>query len=851
MAAIHDLLNQIPDPKLRERIAREWEAATRHKKFGLVFEQHLPEVVPIYSAKPRKGDLVAKRSGSLNETWRVRRIEGGTAHLMKPQQAGEKESAGERMTMPTAELVVVKQFGDPIFPTLVPMDAVQNGPADAPWHTLIEADNYHALQLLEYLYAGKVDCIYIDPPYNSGARDWKYNNDYVDGNDAWRHSKWLSFMEKRLQLAGRLVNKSDGVLIITIDEKEYANLSVLLDEVFPDARIQMISSLINPAGVARAGGFSRSDEYIFFVMFGQSSPQKSKLKRDWVSGKGRTHTGTVRWDLLRRSGTNAERSHSPGCFYPVYVNPETREIVAVGKPLPQGASEAPYLKGAVAVLPIRKNKDEGNWQWSPETFEERRKQGRVRIGGNAKRGFVVYILKDGEFAKIERGEFVVSDKDINGALIVERGDAKYVTAIPHSQWRIPEHDATQYGTRLLAKVLPNVAFPFPKSVYAVRDALRFFVGNKPNALVIDFFAGSGTTAHAVQLLNCLDDGQRRCIVVTNNEVSAIEADTLTAAGINPDHPTWSEKGIARSITWPRIKCVTTGLRQDGTPIDGEVDTGKICEISKARKIFHAAFTSPKIFQCPPGVQGKEKKSVERAIEKRKRAFLNLLDSLPQSIATADCQFIVSDEHSTAVLFDPAAVTEWLEALEGRDHVTDVHIVAEDEKQFKSLKAQVDELLGPLIVHEEEKRLMSAGFPANFAYFKLDFLDKDRVELGAAFREILPLLWMKSGAIGPSPTLPDGPLPDLFIPEASPFAVLLNETRVTAFREALLAREALRHVYVVTDAEEAFRAISVELRSALIARNPDVEFVQLYRDYLVNFTINTRAEDAAAGIGGVA
>ena len=163
MAAIHDLLKQITDPKLRERIAREWEDATRHKKFGLVYEQHLPEVVPIYSAKPRRGDLVAKRGGPLTETWRVRRIEGGTAHLMKPRQAGEKESAGERMTALVAELLVVKQFGDPIFPTLVPMDAVQNGPADAPWHTLIEADNYHALQLLEYLYAGKVDCIYIDP----------------------------------------------------------------------------------------------------------------------------------------------------------------------------------------------------------------------------------------------------------------------------------------------------------------------------------------------------------------------------------------------------------------------------------------------------------------------------------------------------------------------------------------------------------------------------------------------------------------------------------------------------------------------------------------------------------------
>ena len=125
--------------------------------------------------------------------------------------------------------MAVLEFGDPIFPSLVPMDRVQNGPADAPWHTLIEADNYHALQLLEYLYAGQVDCIYIDPPYNTGARDWKYNNDYVDGNDRWRHSKWLAMMKRRLILAKRLLNPSTGVLIVTIDEHEVHQLGMLLE----------------------------------------------------------------------------------------------------------------------------------------------------------------------------------------------------------------------------------------------------------------------------------------------------------------------------------------------------------------------------------------------------------------------------------------------------------------------------------------------------------------------------------------------------------------------------------------------------------------------------------------------
>lgn len=146
------------------------------------------------------------------------------------------------------------------------MDSVCNAPDSDLWHTLIEADNYHALQLLEYLYAGKVDCIYIDPPYNTGAKDWKYNNDYVDGNDAYRHSKWLSFMQRRLKLAKKLLDPADSVLIVTIDEKEYLHLGCLLEEMFPEAKIQMISSVINPKGAPRSSYFIRMDEYIFLFL---------------------------------------------------------------------------------------------------------------------------------------------------------------------------------------------------------------------------------------------------------------------------------------------------------------------------------------------------------------------------------------------------------------------------------------------------------------------------------------------------------------------------------------------------------------------------------------------------------
>lgn len=796
MSAIDTLIAQISDPRLRERLTAEWNNAKKEKKFGLVFEDHLPELLPLHGAKPRKGDLVCRRQGALKDVWQIKSIHAGVATCVKPSNEAHPSeptrAAAEPVQFMVDELLVVREFGEPIFPALVPVDAVANGPLDAPWHTLIEADNYHALQLLDYLYAGQVDCIYIDPPYNTGARDWKYNNDYVDGNDGWRHSKWLAFMEKRLKLAKRLLKPDTGVLIVTIDEKEYLHLGMLLEQQFPEARIQMISTMINPAVVARAGGFGRADEYIFVVMFGQAAPNRLRLSREWVSGKGRTHTGNIRWDLLRRSGTNAERSHSPGCFYPIYVNPKTKAIEKVGSALPEGVSVAEQIPGLVAVLPIRKNKTEGNWQWSPETFKERMRLGRVRVGGNEKRGFVIYILKDGEYAKIQRGEFQEAGRAADGSIIVEDADASFVLAVPGSQWRIASHDATQYGSRLLGDILPDRRFPFPKSLYAVRDTLRFYLEDKPTALTVDFFAGSGTTLNAVNLLNATDGGQRRCILVTNNEVSAEEAAALSARGLQPGDAEWEAQGICRSVTWPRSKYTILGRRDDGSVLTGEYLTGKTVEREKARSFTQIGFVDPAQLDTLP----------------KKKQVVALIDGLPQTLVKDPCPFIVSEDHKATVLFDPTAAEDWLEALDAQEHITDFYIVTPVKRVFDQLKAQVVELLGPILVPEEEKRPMSAGFAANLAYFKLDFLEKERVSLRRAFREILPLLWLKAGAVGPRPELKRGePEPVLFAPEGSNFVVLLDETRMGRLLKSLEGRTGLSLVFIVTDADESFKTMA--------------------------------------------
>jgi len=559
------------DLQLGADLEREFKLLSSRLSFGLNFERHSPEAVELPLRPVRKGDKVRvlPERGSVKKgdqrLWQVKAI-----HKAKKIADLELLDAAEPETqsVPLIDLIVVAEFRDTIYPGLVSTGKVARG-GDKPFHTVINGENYHVLKALTYTHRGKIDAIYIDPPYNTGAKDWKYNNDYVEGDDLYRHSKWLAMMERRLLVAKELLNPTNSVLIVTIDEKEYLRLGLLLEQLFPGARIQMVSSQINPAIVAKVNGFGRADEYLFFVMLGSTGPQRVPLDREWVSSKGRTHTGSVRWDLLRRSGTNASRADRPGLFYPIYIDPTGPSIGEVGEPLPPGVSEPRKIAGLVPSLPIRKDGSEGNWQWFPATLKERMTKGRVRIGGNAKRGFVIYILKDGEYEKIQGGEFTLTGYDKNGALEVEKKELDTVLAIPGTQWRLSSHDATQYGTRLLANFLPSRKFPFPKSLYAVEDALRFFVANKPESVIVDFFSGSGTTAHAVMRLNRQDGGRRQCISVTNNEVAADEQKGLREQGLRPGDAEWEKHGICDYITKPRVAAAITGKTPGGEPIKGD------------------------------------------------------------------------------------------------------------------------------------------------------------------------------------------------------------------------------------------------------------------------------------------
>jgi adenine-specific DNA-methyltransferase len=562
------LLDRVEDPALREDLRIQTDRLKQRRSFGLVFEQHIPERVRLPQHPIRIGSHVVSRDDDNSPTYEVVAIEDGlaTLELVRDPNGGYvprgEERVGERERLALDSLVVITEFGEPVLPGFRFLGAVERG-GDKPYHVVINGENHHALEALRFTHAGKVDCIYIDPPYNSGARDWKYNNDYVEETDAYRHSKWLAFMERRLKLAKELLNPDDSVLIVTIDEREYLRLGMLLQQTFGGARLQMVSVTISPRGTSRANEFSRVDEFAYFVFFG--GIEMAEAVAEGSEGV------EVRWQYLRRDQRTAARTAGrPNQFYPIYVDDTTRRIAEIGEPLPPGADRAgaPARDGCTPVFPIRADGMEMVWGTTVSTLSRLWAAGLVRVtaGANAYQPYTISYVTGAE-RNIEQGIYrVIGERDDGSKIVVVPGGR---VSRPTTVWREKSHDAGAYGTGLLRDMLLERHFPFPKSLYAVEDTIRFFVKGKPNAIVLDFFAGSGTTAHAVMRLNKQDSGQRQSIMVTNNEVSAEEAAELRKLGKRPGDPEWEALGIFQHITRPRVTAAITGKTPITEPIKGD------------------------------------------------------------------------------------------------------------------------------------------------------------------------------------------------------------------------------------------------------------------------------------------
>ncbi len=577
--SISSLLSQIPDANLRAELSRAVEEALRDRQFGLVFEEHLPEVQALVGVPIRKATRVAIAGEPLNCTWRVENIETrGTTQWADLRREGGLEGEIERRegknAVNVSALIPVARYGEAIYPSLRALEdsRVERAPG-APFHSIINADNYHALQLLLYGYQRAFDVIYIDPPYNTGARDWKYNNDYIDKNDRFRHSKWLSMMKKRLILAKKLLNPN-GVLVVAIDENEVNHLGCLLHELFPDYTRQLVTIVTNQKGVAQ-GRLSRVEEYAYFC-FGSNvilSPQSDDLLSP--DRKEQKRFQTPRWEWLLRGGTNSRREDRKKLFFPIFIDPTTPTITSIGDPLDFNEMPEPSEEKMVA-WPIRGDGSFGNWRVSPTTLREYVKKGYVKLGGyDAKRKtWTVLYLGEKAQRQIEEGAITIVGRDPKTE-VVELGYASGEQRQIKTVWHRGTHDAGTYGSSLLRIILGEGGlFAFPKSLYAVQDALQTLLSNKPDALILDFFAGSGTTLHATCLLNAEDGGNRRCVLVTNNEVSESEAKALAKQGFKPGDEAWEREGICRAVTIPRCKYAINGQRDDGTKLLGNYLSGR-------------------------------------------------------------------------------------------------------------------------------------------------------------------------------------------------------------------------------------------------------------------------------------
>lgn len=713
MSRLTDLIARAKarDSALGDELEREFKALASRRAFGLNFERHRPESVELPGRPVRRGDKVRilPPRGSVQRAdqrlWRVKRIDSKGKARMALVELIDAE-APETVDVAVADLVVVAEFRDYIYPGLVSTGRVERG-GDKPFHTVINGENFHVLEALTYTHRGKIDAIYIDPPYNSGATDWKYNNAYVEKDDLYRHSKWLAMMERRLVVAKSLLKAERSVLIVTIDTREYLRLGLLLEQVFPEARIQMISSIINPKGVSVVGGFRRADEYIFVVMLGDAAPVRLPLTGEWspssiVSGgyssdeeeavseeaekKPRAEPG---WTSMMRRGSEAARADRTSMFYPIYADPHSRKIVEVGDPVPEGENRAPIKAGLVAILPIRRDGSQGRWQISAGELRERMKQGRIRLGRPTAYGFVVNYLPDGAYrdALSETYEFIGKADD--GSLIAYRKDDEDSRIAP-TQWKIASHNASEHGSGVLEHFIPKRKFPFPKSLYAVEDVLRFFVKEKPDAIILDFFSGSGTTAHAVMRLNRQDDGRRQCISITNNEVGPDEQASLRGEGLRPGDPKWEKWGICDYITKPRIAAAITGKTPDGKDIKGDykfTDEFPMAEgFEENAEFFTLTYEAPVAVRHSLAFQRIAPLLWMRAGSEGRR-----IDDLPAA------GWDVADTYGLLVDLDRAAA--FCDAAAAQTTLRIAYVVTDDDRRFQAVARALPDSVEPVRLYE--------------------------------------------------------------------------------------------------------------------------------------------------------
>ena len=446
----------------------------------------------------------------------------------------------------------------------------------APYRNLIiEGDNFDALRFLRMTHAGKIKCIYIDPPYNTGNRDFIYNDRFVDKEDAYRHSKWLEFMYRRLQLARDLLAE-DGVIFVSIGEEEQAPLTLLMDQVFAGMKMGTFVWR-RRSGAQDAKERFQSVDHEFVLAYGMPGFRFGGTVKNIEAYNNPDNDPRGAWnnDNLIKAHTMKQR---PDAFYPIR-NPEL-DIWYPCDPdnVWRFASKIRLNGKKIRTKPLEDLIDEGRVLWpkdeKPIVYNTQEDLLTAITEGSAPRNLRVYLLLEELKAQVGRNEtpeklidnitpleFWVGKSIGYGKPRYKRfwGELKHAEK-PVSSWILPSSSKsdelegadfsdvdtfttgyTSEGTTLLAQILGNKDFPYPKPMSLIKSLIT--QATSADDLIMDFFAGSGTTGQVVLTLNAEDeDSNRRFILVSSTEATQGESD----------------KNVCRDITQRRLRSVIVG-----------------------------------------------------------------------------------------------------------------------------------------------------------------------------------------------------------------------------------------------------------------------------------------------------
>ena len=376
------------------------------------------------------------------------------AHLRSPENA----------SLPIDTANFPPEFKDRLLAQFRDIDGATDG-------VLLHGENWQALNLIQEMYRGRIKCVYIDPPYNTGPSEILYKNEY-------KHSSWLTLMENRLILSMPFLSE-DGLAEVAIDDAELDGLLFLMKSVFgAENHVGTVTVMHNPRGRADALHLSPAHEYLIFYAknYGQLKTNQLLQSEEAIAKKYPLRDKISRYRELpfRRSGSNSTRRDRPNMFYSIFFNPETRELALNRK-----------SKSDIKIIPVDSHGAERIWRWGKETFEEL-----------AKTEFVVKETGDGEHS-------------------IWAKDREKVSIKPKTVWHGAQFDASSHGSMLVKSLFRDMVFDYPKSIHAVVDAVQ--IATRKDSIALDYFAGSGTTAHAVISLNRMDEGRRKFILAEAGE----------------------------------------------------------------------------------------------------------------------------------------------------------------------------------------------------------------------------------------------------------------------------------------------------------------------------------------------